>query len=378
MALFDRLRKSRILAKRGNPLLKSIDRAGIPVVWLLGVPPARRMPPPSELRHIGFLRTAAVGDTLLLSGVLRDTRAQFPDAAITLLTGNENAQAGSLALAGIGRLVVLPLSRPLSAVGALRREGLDVLIDTGSWPRFDAVLTALSGARFRVGFRTARQFRHYAYDAAVDHASQVHESANFRALGRAIGTTASHLPSISREGLECVPETPRKPFVVLHPWAGGYRGEIREWPNERWVELATRLRRRVDSFLVTGAPSQADRTERLVAQLRARSLSANGSTHAVRDVAAILSESEVVIGVNTSITHLGALLGVPAVVLDGPTGPRRWGLIGPRVASVMSELPGCGFLDLGYEYAGHRTDCMLGISVDAVERAVLQILGGAT
>jgi heptosyltransferase-3 len=374
MRLFERLQKSRILSKRGNPLLKPLDRAGIPLIRLLGFLPSQAMPP--DIHRVGVLRTAAVGDTLLLSGILRDVRAAYPHADLMLLTGRENAEAGALALGGTGRLVVLPLSRPHAAVSALRRERLDVLIDTGSWPRFDALLTALSGARYRVGFRTAGQFRHYAYDAVVMHNSEAHEIENFRALARAIGVHGSTLPSISRETLRRVPETPRPPFAVFHPWAGGYRGEIREWPEERWIELAQRLQSRFDSFLITGAPSQSERTARLVGQLRAKGVKASGSSHSVREVAAILCESEVVVGVNTSITHLGALLAVPAVVLDGPTGPIRWGLIGPRVASVMSELPGCGFLDLGYDYAGHRTDCMLGISVEAVERAVRQILDG--
>ena len=370
--LVERLRRSRLFAKRGNPLLKPLDRAGIPIVWLLGLLPSRRMP--AQPRRIGFLRTAAVGDTLLLSGVLRDVRAAYPEADLVLFTGRENAQAGSLSVARIGRLVVLPLSRPHAAIAALRRERLDVLVDTGAWPRFDAFLAALSGARYRVGFRTARQYRHYAYDASVHHDSNVHEIENFRALGRAIGTTAATIPSIACDGLPHIPETPRRPFVVFHPWAGGYRGEIREWPEERWIELARRLAPNFESFLITGAPSQAGRTAKLVDRLHAHGLRAAGSTHTVRDVASILAQSDLVVGVNTSIPHLGALLGVPAVVLDGPTGPMRWGLIGPKVASVTSVLPGCGFLDLGFEYAGHRTDCMQGISVDAVHEAARNLL----
>jgi heptosyltransferase-3 len=366
------LRRSRLLAPRGNPLFKPLDRAAIPLVRLLGILPSRSLP--ADVRRIGVLRTAAIGDTFLLSGLLGDLRAAFERADIVLATGRGNAEAGTLAIAGTARQLVLPLSRPAAAVRALRREQFDVLIDSGSWPRFDALLTALSGARYRVGFRTHGQFRHYAYDAVVDHASDVHEIENFRALGRIIGTRASTVPRISRDGLRPTSGTPPRPFAVIHPWAGGYRGEIREWPNERWVELAVRLQSHVGSFLVTGAPAQTDRTAALIEQIRAHGIPAAGSSHGVRDVAAIMCEAEVVIGVNTGIPHLAALLGVPAVTLDGPTGPLRWGLVGARVASVTSSFPDCGYLDLGYDYAGRRLDCMLGISVDMVEKAVRRLL----
>ena len=38
-----------------------------------------------------------------------------------------------------------------------------------------------------------------------------------------------------------------------------------------------------------------------------------------------------------------------------------------------SDLPGCGYLNLGFEYEGRRTDCMSGISVDRVASATLEL-----
>ena len=63
---------------------------------------------------------------------------------------------------------------------------LDVLLDFGAWPRFDAALAALSGA-FIVGFDAGGQGRHFPYDVAVRHANDVHEIENFRRIAGAIG-----------------------------------------------------------------------------------------------------------------------------------------------------------------------------------------------
>ena len=76
--------------------------------------------------------------------------------------------------------------------------------------------------------------------------------------------------------------------------------------------------------------------------------------------------------VNTGVMHLAAAVGAPTIALNGPTSATRWGPIGANVVCVDSELPGCGYLNLGFEYDGHRTDCMRGISVDRVATAVLE------
>lgn len=43
--------------------------------------------------------------------------------------------------------------------------------------------------------------------------------------------------------------------------------------------------------------------------------------------------------------------------------------------SVNSMYEGCGFLHLGWEYRGRRSDCMEGISVKRVLVAVLGLMG---
>ena len=60
---------------------------------------------------------------------------------------------------------------------------------------------------------------------------------------------------------------------------------------------------------------------------------------------------------------------------NGPTAERRWGPVGVAATSVNSALPGCGYLHLGWEYAGNGEDCMCGISVDAVEEAMARVAG---
>lgn len=359
---------------RGNSTLKAADRfVGVPLVRLIGLRAKRARP--STVSRIGVLRTAAIGDTLLLTGILRDLRSAFPDADIVLFTGKDNAEAGDLAVYGLGRrMMIAPEAIPF-AVATLRAENLDVLIDTGSWPRLDAVLTALSGATYCVGFQTPGQDRHFAYDAVATHSDRVHEVHNYRTLVRAIGIAGQSDPAVSRAALPDVPvETPG--FIVFHPWSGGFRGDLREWPMDRWVNLANCLRTLDVPIIITGASADAPRSRQLANLLLAAGARAESAAgrYTLAQLGTLLCSALGVISTNTGVMHLSALLGVATVSLNGPTASHRWGPVGARVRSVASTLPGCGFLNLGFEYDGHRTDCMQGIDARAVADTFQQLI----
>jgi heptosyltransferase-3 len=360
---------------RGNPVLRHLDRlVGIPLVSSLALQPKRAKP--AVIQRIGLVRTAAIGDTLLVSGVLRDIRAALPNADVVLVTGEDNAEAGRLSAGDAARVIEISVKAPIDAIMTLRREHFDVLIDGGQWPRIDALLVALSGARYRVGFRTANQHRHHGFDIAVEHSSTVHELDNFRALVAAAGIRSTAAPRIDRRALPPAPSVASGPHLVFHPWSGGFRGEIKEWPADRWTQLAVQLRDLNARVLITGSPPHRIDSENLARQLTGAgcdAVSVAGElsfTH----LAAVVAASRVVVSVNTGVMHLAAILGVPTVALDGPTPPLRWGPIGPRAVSVTPDVAGCGYLDLGSEYDGQRLDCMAHIPIDAVERAVRKLL----
>ena len=92
----------------------------------------------------------------------------------------------------------------------------------------------------------------------------------------------------------------------------------------------------------------------------------------------VLAGADCVVSVNTGVMHMAAAVGAPTVGLNGPTSELRWGPLGRNAVSVNSELPGCGYLDLGWEYRGRREDCMQGIPVEAVLTAVEHVTGAET
>ena len=354
--------------ERGNPALRALDRyVGIPIVAVGGAL-RRRRPLPRGLRRIGVLNATSIGDTVLLSAVVRDLAAAHPQADTILFAGEAMAPV----LRQLDGVTVVPIriSSPRSAVRTIRAQRLDAVLDFDPWPRIEPVYCLVSGASFAAGFRSPGQHRHYGFDASVEWLDSLHALENHRRLAELMGVTSSSTPELRAAGV--VNDLPPDPYAVFHLWPTGVHSDLKEWPADRWRALARALAERGYTIALSGAPGDVERTRQFVAgtpDLVGRLLDLAGK-YDLRELLDVLRGSRCVVSVNTGVMHLAAAVGAPTVALNGPTSERRWGPVGERTASVSSSLPGCGYLNFGWEYRGQRTDCMLGISVDAVLEAV--------
>jgi heptosyltransferase III len=368
---------SSLTAIRKSALPRIADRvAFVPLLWLLGVM-RRKRPVPAAPRRFGLMMFETIGDTLLAGTLVASLRASVPGAHIVVFASSGNR--GILTLfEGIATVVEVPLTRPSRAFAAIRSVPVDVMIDIGQWPRWYALLCALSRSRHTIGFATPGQSRHFAYDSAVPHGRDVHELENFqRLLAPLTGVRA--LPPA--RALRAVGKPPARltcdgPCLVVHPWASGFRFACREWPLARWTELIARACASGFSVLVSGSPADGARAAALVSAcapgLRVRSIAGAAS---LPELAAVLSGAAGVVAVNTGVMHLAALLGSPLVALHGPTSRLRWGPLGARsIALAPASQAGCEFLHLGFEYPDGPVNCMERIEVDEVFAALRTLL----
>ena len=359
-----------LAGKRGNVVL-SVDRyGGIPLLGLTRLF-RRRRTMPSPVQSIGLVKLTPIGDTVLLAGVVTDIAAAFPGAEIVFFAGPENAAIVRL-FRGPSEVVVVPGTRPAAVVQELRRRHFDVVVDFGPWSRLEAGYAAWSGA-FSVGFRTPNQARHFCHDAVVEHSDKVHELHNYRNLVYVLGVDSHTQPRLEVPGAVAPQRLPTQPYVVLHPWPSGVHSEYKQWPIERWVELASRLSAAGFTVALSGGENDASLSRGLA--MRCASDVVDMAGHfSLTELLDVLYASSCVISVNTGTMHLAAASGAPTVALNGPTSELRWGPISERSVSVNSSFEGCGFLNLGNEYRGHRRDCMLGIDVERVFEAALKVM----
>ena len=350
---------------------------GAPLVWLIGLFHRKRHLP-DNINTVVLLQTAAIGDTLLMAAGIRRLRSRLPGAKVILILGRDNKVAAQL-LPPVDQSLSVNVLHPWTTLKIIRSLRADVFVDYGTWPRINALLTALSGSAYTAGFRTSGQSRHFAYDFVADHSNARHELSNQGGLldflgGTDIFSSALELPP---GGLPC--QLPAGGFVVFHAWACGTGYRLKEWPADRWGELARWVHAQNLALILTGGPGDVSDSEALAAVIRQTApgialimLAGRGS---LLETARLLKQATAVVSVNTGIMHLAALLDVPTVGLHGPTNPLRWGPAGGKVAAVISDCAACGYLNLGFEFPGQPPPCMERLEAAPVIRVLDAWLG---
>lgn len=127
-------------------------------------------------------------------------------------------------------------------------------------------------------------------------------------------------------------------FVVLHPGSGG---SAKDWPPERFAELAQMLGKDEDLIsIVTGTPSERKLQERVVAQSAGYARPISSSLSLVQ-LAAVLSGAALCVANSTGPLHLAAAVGTPVLGLypfERVCHPRRWGPLGHHVRVLTPPL----------------------------------------
>jgi heptosyltransferase-1 len=158
-----------------------------------------------------------------------------------------------------------------------------------------------------------------------------------------------------------------EPFVLIHPGAG--------WGNKRyppswWGQAAYRLR------AATGLASKAAVAageEGLAAEIEATS---GGAARAVPAaglpaLVALLRQARLVLGADSGPLHLAHALGVPVLMVMGPTDPARHGPYGAPERALFRRLP-CSFC---YRRFDEVKACLLELPPDRIAARAAALLG---
>ena len=317
-------------------------------------------------RRILLIQLSAIGDTILAVPTIRAIRRRFPEAHITMMASSINLQylqncpyIDQHTPCHLEALVTAPRAF-IAFLRALRRQRFDLVVDFEHWPRFSALIAYASGAPCRIGFRAARQHRHYPFTHAVPHVPGQHEVVNFLQIAKLLAcpTEETHLEIwpgqedwawaqalLSKSGRDIA-----QPIVVIHPEAGRRNEPRRRWPHQRYAELANALATAYDAHIVlTGAPSEVDLCERIATAIQPPCTVVAGET-TINQLAALFGRADLIVCGNCGPMHLAAASGTPVVALHGPTNPAQWGPWGENHTVIAADVPCSPCLNLGFEY----------------------------
>ena len=344
--------------------------------------------------RILLLRIERIGDLLMALDGIADVVAAAPGAQIDLVVGSWNADIAR-AIPGIHRIETVDaawLARAgtgqgigglLGRASGWRARQYDLAINFEPDIRSHLMMAA-SGAARTAGFVSAGGGP--LLDVALPFDPRLHTSENARRL------VAAALPARPRPrpATLALPDEARKrasallglsrtaPLVGIHTSGGR---EIKQWPPERFGEVAARLvRERGATIVLTGAA-----TDRLLVDIvrsalaGARVIDVTGTLDLLT-LAALLEKLDVFVTGDTGPMHLAAAVGTPVVAVFGPSDPVRYAPHDPRHRIVRIDLPCSPCNRIRRPPArcvGHTPDCLAGIGADAVRAAAIEVLDAA-
>lgn len=330
----------------------------------------------SQVKNILVIKLRAVGDVLLSTIVTKNLRLAFPSSRIEYLT-----EPPSVSFLETNPYIdgVMAYDRSttsgLGLIQQVRRKGFDLVIDLFGNPR-TALVTRLSRARYRVGFRF--RGRSYAYNIRVSpRGGEVHNTQfNLDAI-EAIGVdiqdrnTYFHVTPKDDEAADFFlrgAELGGRFIAGINTGGGWY---TKRWGLDRFARLADLLvEQRGASVILLWGPGQKPDVESIQSMMKHKAFIPPETT--LLQLGALLKRCSILVSNDSGPMHIAAAVGTPVLGIYGPTNPILQGPYGTNHVVVRNEkleCLGCNFTSCPI---GHP--CMKELTVDDVLNGVKLLL----
>ena len=176
---------------------------------------------------------------------------------------------------------------------------------------------------------------------------------------------ASQANLVSNHGLD-----PAR-LVALCP--GAEFGPAKQWPLDRFSDLATRLIDAGHQVILLGSPNDADDVERLidqVAKAKRKSLVNLAGLTSIPEAVDLIGLSKAVVTHDSGLMHVAAATGRPLVALFGPSSPAHTPPLSDTAVTLTHPVPCHPCFER--ECPLTHQACLSELSVDEVFEALLQ------
>ncbi len=258
-----------------------------------------------ERARVCVVRLRSLGDCVLTTPAIAVLKQARPDVEVAVCVEPQYDAVFE------GNPLVSSLLPPVWQ--AVRRWRPELCLNLHGGTR-SQLITALSGAKWRVGF--AHHSMTFAYNVKIGRAQRIlgvnrtvhtaeHLASSFFALG-------VPLQDVPRAEMAAGATPVRGKYAVLHPFASAPE---KRWPSEKFCEVARYLRLwNITPVFLAGEFDDASPF----------------ASHQVvcgtlKEAKAVISKAAVFIGNDSGPAHVAAAFGVPSVVLFGTSNPAIWG-----------------------------------------------------
>jgi heptosyltransferase-2 len=222
---------------------------------------------------------------------------------------------------------------------------------------------------FEPQYKTLHQTRYYLNIAAhIETEITGKTSVNFARAKPHLVVSESEKQQ-ARSKLERFGISGKAPIIVLNP--GATNSAAKRWPAERFAAAADRLTEQAGfQTIIVGAPGDKPVADQVAQYMGTRPFVLAGKTSIV-ELKAILACASLVISNDTGTSHVSAALGIPTVVVFGPTEHVSTRPLSDRAMVVRHDVE-CSPCMLRECPIDHR--CMTRVEVDDVYTAAQNLL----
>lgn len=285
-----------------------------------------------------IVKLSSIGDVIMASPIAKALRKAKPDAYIAWVVEPKSADMviGNPYLDEV--IVWHRTSRKGSFVSStahtvsklknlssdLRSRKFDVAIDAQGLIR-SAMVSAISGAKMRVGYDDARECAPLLYNKKMDSPHTLSAQQRYLDLLRAVGVESDDVsmtvPILDEdtafaESFYKENGLADKKVVAMIPattWPN------KHWKKEYWSRLADLLYERHGAYgLIMGSKADLQLADEITKNSKAKLVCAAGKT-TLRQAAALIKLAEIGIAVDTGLMHVSVALQKPTIGIFGPS-----------------------------------------------------------
>lgn len=349
-----------------------------------------------KAKNILIYRLGSLGDTVIALPAFHAVRRAFPDARITLLTNRPVSSKAPPVAAILGNddyfyndVIDYPVGmrnpfQILKLVSAIRIRSIDCAINLSPYR------SEISLIRDRLFFNVAGVKTHEGFilDAQDHDKYTMQDTGELEWEASRLARRVRNFKSVDlnddsfwdlrltdkevQDASDLLSSIPSVSKVIA--LSVGTKVQVKEWGTDNWMALTNRLSNKLPGWtaIFTGAPDENSATEACLKEWSGPSLNLCGMT-SPRVLAAVYKRCSLFVGHDSGPMHLAANAKIPCVAIFAAKHlPKRWFPRGDRnrILFHRTDCAGCG-LDVCIT---ERKRCILSITVDEVEAAVLDLV----
>ena len=301
------------------------------------------------------LQLNGIGDLVLTLPFLHGLRRRYPHSRITLMAAHWAKDLGLIEAGAIDDLIICDVPwvvhqyiNPWSFVRSLFSiQSVSAIFDAAKKLRpcrFDlsvemrgdvrhALILYFAEIRQRVGqpFR----FAHFFLTQSVKYSippNDWHQNKVNQMLATTMGfEIVDNFPRLKLPGVGSEADSANSVMrLMVHM---GASKSLKQWPFEKWIELIKKATVFTPIEIDICSSDQAA-VELALAEVPRKDISIRVHYLPLKDFIAAIGCSHLFIGADSGPAHVAAALGVPVIVLFGPTRPSQWAPIGLQVTSL--------------------------------------------